>query len=439
MVEHDDIRRAALPLRRPSDLDPLLERIGSARLVGIGEASHGTHEFYTWRAELTRRLIVEKGFGFVAVEGDWPDCHMVHCSVTAGRGSPTDPLDALQAFDRWPSWMWANEEVLAFARWLRAYNDGEPPPLRVGFHGLDVYSLFASLRAVLDYVAEHEPDHLPVAREAVRCFDPYGDDPQSYALASRLVPESCEDEVVALLRELRSPDHARSDCGGTLDARFVAEQNVRAAADAERYYRAMVRGGPESWNVRDCHMADTLDQLLEHYSSGDAPAAKAVLWEHNIHIGDARATDMAAAGMVNVGQLVRERHGRDHSVLIGFGTHRGNVIAAPHWGGPVRQMPVPPARAGSLEDLLHEVTDGTDAAFVLPTGDGHRGWSHEVRDHRAIGVVYHPDAERRGNYVPTVLDDRYDAFLYCDSTSPVRPLHPVEPLDVEPETYPTGV
>jgi erythromycin esterase len=440
-------RGDALPLRTSGDLDPLLARVGRARIVAIGEASHGTHEFYSWRAELTRRLIVEKGFDFVAVEGDWPDCHAVHCSVSAGRGSPADPRAALAAFDRWPRWMWANEEVLGFARWLRAYNACRAPQLRAGFHGLDVYSLFASLRAVLDFLAEHEPDHLPVAHEALRCFEPYGEDPQSYALANRLVPAGCEDEVVALLGRLRRPE-SLVPAGGTLDARFVAEQNAAAVAGAERYYRAMVRGGPESWNVRDRHMADTLDRLLERYSTGDdTPAAKAVVWEHNTHVGDARATDMAAAGMVNVGQLVRERHGPEHVVLVGCGTHRGTVIASPQWGGPVHEMPVPPAPPGTLEDLLHEATGGTDAAFVLTgpdrgdlgrAGEDGGGWPHIRREHRAIGVVYRPAAERRGNYVPTVLGARYDAFLFCDRTTALRPLHEIEPPDHEPETYPTG-
>ena len=438
MTRPDDVRLDALPLRHSGDLDPILERIGPARLVGIGEASHGTHEFYTWRAELTRRLIVEKGFAFVAVEGDWPDCHAVHCSVSAAPGAP-ESREVLQAFERWPAWMWANEEVLAFTGWLRKHNEALPPTQRIGFHGLDVYSLFTSLHAVLDYLAEHEPAHLPTAHQALRCFDPYGEDPQSYAFASRLAPQSCEAEVVALLRKLRRPDHTPPDGGGVLDDRYVAEQNAAAAAGAERYYRAMVRGGPESWNVRDCHMVDTLDRLLPRYGAADdTPAAKAVLWEHNTHIGDARATDMAAAGLLNVGQLMRERHGREHVVLVGFGTHSGDVIASPRWGGPVQQMPVPSARPGSLEDLLHEATGGTDAAFVLGSGDGSSRWSNARRPHRAIGVVYHPEAERHGNYVPTVLDERYDAFLHCDRTTPLRPLHPIEPADVEPETYPTG-
>jgi erythromycin esterase len=432
------VRRDALPLRHAEDLDPLLDQVGAARLVLIGEASHGTSEFYRWRAELTRRLITEKEYSFVAVEGDWPDCHTVHCSVSGAPGAPADPREPLDAFSRWPTWMWANEEVVDFTRWLREFNDRRSPASRVGFHGLDVYSLFASLRAVLDYLAEHEPDHLPAAREALRCFEPYGEDPQTYALASRLVPGGCEDEVIALLGELRQPDTAAPATAGAVDARFVAEQNAEAAAGAERYYRAMVGGGPESWNVRDRHMADTLDRLLARYSTGeDEPAAKAVVWEHNTHVGDARATDMAAAGMVNLGQLARERHGRGAVVLVGLGTHRGGVIASNRWGGPVHRMPVPPAPPGSVEALLHEATGGADAAFVLQ-GQRDGAWSRAVLDHRAIGVVYHPAAEQRGNYVPTVLGDRYDAFLYCDHTTALRPLHPVETADTEPQTYPTG-
>lgn len=426
------VRRAALPLRHADDLDPLLHRVGSARLVLIGEASHGTSEFYRWRAELTRRLVTEKEFSFVGVEGDWPDCHTVHCSVVDATGAPDDPREALAAFARWPRWMWANEEVVEFTRWLRGHNDALPPQLRVGFHGLDVYSLWESLRAVLGYLAEHEPDHLPAARAALRCFEPYGEDPQFYALARRLVPETCEPEVVALLRELRDPGSSGRTSAGALDERFIAAQNAEVAADAERYYRAMVRGGTESWNVRDCHMADTLDRLLRRYG----PDAKAVVWEHNTHVGDARATDMAAAGMTNVGQLARERHAEDGVVLVGMGTHRGSVIASDRWGGPVRRMPVPPARSGSLEALLHEATGGEDAAFVLSAD--REGWSGAVLDHRAIGVVYHPESERRGNYVPTVWGRRYDAFLYCDQTTALRPLHSVEQRDTELETYPTG-
>lgn len=428
-------RRAAWPLREAEDLDPLLDQVGSARLVLIGEASHGTSEFYRWRAELTRRLVTEKGFSFVAVEGDWPDCHAAHCSVVGAPGAPEDLCEALDAFSRWPTWMWANAEVVEFARWLRAHNQGLSPQHRVGFHGLDVYSLWDSLRAVLDYVTEHEPDHLPVAREALRCFEPYGEDPQSYALASRMVPESCESEVVTLLQDMRAADSSPQSGAGALDERFIAAQNAEVAAGAERYYRSVVRGGAESWNVRDSHMADTLDRLLDQYGS----QSKAVVWEHNTHVGDARATNMAAAGMVNTGQLARERHADDGVLLVGFATHRGSVIASDRWGGPVRRLPVPQARTDSLEALLHEAGGGEDALFVFSTQqESRQGWSQETLDHRAIGVIFDPDVERRGNYVPTVPGRRYDALLYCDRTTALHPLHPVEQADTEPETFPSG-
>jgi erythromycin esterase len=427
-------QQLAMPLHDHYDLSPLLNRVGDARFVLIGEASHGTHEYYAWRALITRRLIDEKGFSFVAVEGDWPDCYRVNCSVT-GAAPNAEPETVLRAFDRWPTWMWANQEVLEFAQWLRARNATRAPRDRVGFYGLDVYSLWDSLRAVLDYVREHEPQHVDTAMQAWRCFEPYAEDPQAYARATRLVPSSCEDPVVTMLGELLQT--AYSPPAPQHDARFVAEQNARAAAGAEAYYRAMVRGGPESWNLRDQHMADTLDELMAHH---DHPRTKrpvkAVVWEHNTHIGDARFTDMTDAGMVNLGQLVRERHGEDDTVLVGFGSHHGTVIAADQWGDATREMTLPPAREGSTEALLHDELDHPSAMFVF-TGEP-SGWLAEERGHRAVGVVYHPHAERWGNYVPTVLGRRYDAFLWLDESRALTPLHGVHPHGGELETWPYG-
>ncbi|WP_158895804.1 erythromycin esterase family protein [Amycolatopsis anabasis] len=427
-----EARRDALPLRGAGDLDPLLDRIGDARYVLLGEASHGTSEFYRWRAELTQRLIAERGFSFVAVEGDWPDCHELHCCLAGAAGAPNDPEQVLWGFDRWPRWMWANEEVAGFARWLRRFNATRRTAAPVGFHGLDVYSLWDSLRAVLGYLREHEPGHVDTALAALRCFEPYDEDPRRYAYAGMMVPRNCTDEVVRLLTELRRAAGKKPLPG--LDSRFVARQNAEVVAGAEHYYRAMMRGDRESWNVRDRHMTDTLDRLMEAYE----PGAKAVVWEHNTHIGDARATDMAAAGMVNVGQLVRERHGEDDVVAVGLGTHRGSVIAADSWGSRPRRMRVPAAHDDSLEFLLHQAVPDGDSLFLLP-GD-HRGWSSDVRSHRAIGVVYNPAGERRGNYVPTVLSRRYNAFVYCDHTTALTPLHPWEHehLPTEAETYPSG-
>jgi erythromycin esterase len=429
----DDIARLATPLESPRDLDPLLERVGDARCVLLGEASHGTADYYGWRAALTRRLIAERGFTFVAVEGDWPDCWQVNCYVR-GASSVGSAREVLHGYERWPTWMWANTEVAEFAEWLRSCNDARAPGERVGFYGLDVYSLWESMDAILGYLREHEPNAVEAAQRAFRCFEPYGEDPQEYAWATRLAPTSCEDAVVALLREVR--DEATRHPGEDPEGHLNAEQNAEVAAGAERYYRAMVRGGAESWNVRDVHMADTLDRLLRHHG----PDAKAVVWEHNTHIGDARATDMAADGMVNVGQLVRERHGRDRVVLVGFGGHRGSVIAGAHWGAPMERMRVPPARAGSVEDLLESALGGERALFVFPPAAEQPRWLTETHPHRAIGVVYDPARERWGNYVPTVLGDRYDAFCSFSETTALHPLHLRDAGDArEPETYPWTV
>jgi erythromycin esterase-like protein len=426
----DDVRALASPLTTPQDLDPVLERIGDARIVLLGEASHGTHEYYAWRAALTRRLVEEKGFGFVAVEGDWPECFEVNRCVKHRPGAATSPRAVLDAFDRWPTWMWANEEVVAFTEWLREHNAGRPEDELVGFYGLDVYSLWSSMRSLLDYLREHEPEHLEVALQAARCFEPYGEDAQDYAFASRFSPSSCEPAVVELLTRLCQERTGEVDDGDP-EARFSAEQNAAVAAGAERYYRSMVGGQAESWNVRDIHMQDTLDRLL------DFSGAKAVVWEHNTHVGDARATDMAATGMVNVGQLARERHGADDVVVVGFGGHRGGVIAARRWGAQMERMPVPPARRGSVEALLHDAL-GQDSVLVFPRTQQPQ-WLRRRTDHRAIGVVYAPEREAWGNYVPTVLGERYDAFLWFEQTRSLQPLHLEPEARGEAQTWPWAV
>jgi erythromycin esterase-like protein len=433
--DRDDVRALARPLRDPGDLDPLLDRVGAARTVLLGEASHGTHEYYAWRTAITRRLVEELGFSFVAVEGDWPDCHRVHRAVTlAARDA--DPREALRGYERWPTWMWANEEVADLTRWLREHNAGVDPEARIGFHGLDVYSLWDSLRAILGYLEEHEPAAVGPALEAFRCFDPYAEDPQEYARATALVPTSCEAAVVDLLHTLREvPPPA--DGGPARDAAFVAEQNARVAAGAEAYYRAMVHGGPGSWNVRDTHMADTLDRLLDHYDGRPGTGgARAVVWEHNTHVGDARFTDMHDAGMVNVGQLARERHGEEDVVIVGFGSHSGSVVAGDSWGAPVQRMPLPPARGGSVEALLHDALPDATALFVVPPAPPE--WLVRELPHRAVGVVYRPSPERWGNYVPTVLGRRYDAFCWFDESRALRPLAGSHVTGSELATFPHG-
>ncbi|NBE80510.1 erythromycin esterase family protein [Micromonospora rubida] len=413
-------------LGAPSDFDPLLERIRDARIVMIGEATHGTHDYYRLREQLTRRLIAERGFSFVAVEGDWPDCERVHRSVTAAPNGLADPQAALERFERWPTWMWANAEVARFCRWLRAWNLEQPAQHRAGFHGLDVYSLWESMQAIFDYLGEEEPASLEAAQEAYRCFEPYGRRVEEYGAASRFVSARCEEEVIKLLARTR--EQAASDGPD----RFSAWQNAEVVAGAERYYRAMVAGGPESWNVRDIHMADTLDRLLDFHG----PDARGIVWAHNTHVGDARATDMAADGLVNIGQLARERHGADDVVLVGFGGYRGTVVAAPRWGSPAEAMVVPPARPGSVERRLHELLP--ERAVLVFGGPDQPGWVTEEQDHRAIGVVYDPTFESWGNYVPTRLGERYDAFVWCDDTTALQPLPALTSFG-ELETYPAGV
>jgi len=428
----EQVKNLTRPLRSAADLDPLMELIGDAHFVLLGEASHGTAEYYTWRTTLSQRLIREKGFSFVGVEGDWPDCYRVNRYIKGLPDAGANAREVLHAFERWPTWMWANEEIVALSEWLRQHNDGLPAEEKVGFYGLDVYSLWDSLYAVLSYLRRVNPAALPAAWRAFRCFEPCGEDVQKYARATRLVDASCEDEVVSLLRELRTKLPQRNADGR--DGYFEAEQNALVVKNAEAYYRAMVRGGPDSWNIRDRHMAETLDRLTKHHG----PNARAIVWEHNTHIGDARFTDMADEGMVNLGQLARERHGDEGVILVGFGSYRGSVIAGREWDAPMERMTVPPARAGSWEDVLHR-TDAGDQLLLLARASLTRELL-QTRDHRAIGVVYHPDYERFGNYVPTVLPRRYDAFLYLEQTQALHPLPMRARTEGEvPETFPTGV
>ena len=428
----DGLARIARPLETGRDLAPLLDLIGDARFVLLGEATHGTSEFYTWRTEISKRLIQDRGFSFIAVEGDWPDCYRVNRYVKAMERSGGSAEAVLHAFERWPTWMWANREVIDLVDWMRAYNHSRDTERRVGFYGLDVYSLWDSMRGVTEFLQRVDPELAAAAKRAYRCFEPYAEDVQEYARATALVPTSCEDEAVSVLRDLRANAPQFADDGR--ESFFNAEQNALVARNAERYYRTMVRGGSASWNVRDYHMVETLDRLVAHHG----PASKAIVWEHNTHVGDARFTDMASAGMINVGQLARQAHEREGVVLVGFGTHRGTVIAAEEWGAPMERLPVPPARAGSFESAMHDGTGG-NALLLFDDSADVLGLDEPI-GHRAIGVVYDPNHERWGNYVPTIMPRRYDAFLYLDETHAVAPLHMAVRIDGEPpETFPSGV
>ena len=425
------IRERAHPVTNISQLDILMDRIGDAQIVMLGEASHGTQEYYTWRSHITERLVKEKGFHFICVEGDWPDCYQLNRYVKNYERKHENAFHILKSFSRWPTWMWANWEIVALAEWICEYNKRLPANKKTGFYGLDVYSLWESMESIMQYLRGMDPAALKVAEDAFRCFEPYRkDEGQSYARASQFVPELCETEVVDLLKEIQ---HKLPQYNTDQENVFNAEQNALIAVNAEKYYRAMIKGGPHSWNVRDRHMADTLDRLLDFHG----PGAKAVVWAHNTHIGDARATDMAAEGMFNIGELVRMKHHEKGVVLIGFGSYKGTVIAGRSWGAPMLTVNVPKALPGSWEWLLHEAGVKNNVLIMDDFMDD-LFMENQVH-HRAIGVVYNPVFEKFGNYVPSILPMRYDVFIYLDETNALHPLHLQPNGHKVPDTYPFGV
>lgn len=418
-------------LNSSDDLDKLIEKIGAAKFVLLGEASHGTHEYYTLRAQISKKLIEQKGFSFIAVEGDWPDCYRLNRYIKKYPNSGENALEVLQQFNRWPTWMWANWEITALAEWLRKYNEPLARKKKVGFYGLDVYSLWESLEAILAYLKEIDHDAWETAQKAVQCFAPHQlDEGRSYAKATRMVPMSCEREVIQLLNEINSKINRYNT---DRDAVFSIAQNARVAANAEKYYRTMIRSGADSWNIRDRHMMDTLNRLMEFHGNN----AKAIIWEHNTHIGDARATDMFSEGMVNVGQLVREQHGAHQSYVIGFGSYKGTVIAGRKWGDVMRLIHMPDAASESWEGLLHDCQAKDRIVYMNESMKHYFG--HIALGHRAIGVVYHPQYEQLGNYMPSILPERYDAFVFIDETKALFPLQIADDAHQIPETYPFGV
>jgi erythromycin esterase-like protein/predicted phosphoribosyltransferase len=423
------------------DYDPLIDLVGEARFVLLGEASHGTHEFYRERAQITKRLIEEKGFTAVAVEADWPDAHRVNRYVR-NVSDDVDAIEALADFRRFPTWMWRNTEVVEFVEWLRAHNDVLPTGVRrVGFYGLDLYSLRASMKTVLQYLDKVDPEAAQWARVRYACFDHFGEDAQVYGfMTASGHAKSCEEEVIRQLVELqrRAVEYARRDGRVAEEEFFDAEQNARLVKNAEAYYRAMFLEEVSSWNLRDRHMAETLDALVTHLGRKGG-SAKVVVWAHNSHLGDARATQMGQRGELNVGQLVRERYGRD-AVLVGLTTHHGAVTAASNWGGLAERKRVRPALAGSYEALFH--------AMGLPRflltwreSDAVAGDLSNPRLERAIGVIYHPETERISHYFRARLPDQFDAVLHFDETRAVEPLERTAEWELGevPETFPFAV
>ncbi len=440
-----EIARAAHPLSftDSAEYDPLLHAIGNSRLVLIGEASHGTHDFYRERARITQRLIDEKSFSAVAIEGDWPDAYRVHDYVV-GKTQPKAPqpnqyaaaMDALAGFRRFPAWMWRNMNIVAFVAWVRDYN------LRtrssIGFFGLDLYSLYTSAQEVLRYLDANDPEAARRARFRYSCFDQFGEDSQAYGYAAGFeLSESCEQRVIDELLEMRrrAAHLPKSDGRASEWEPFSARENAEVVRDAERYYRTMFSGRVSSWNLRDTHMAETLDRLLEHLG----PESKIVVWAHNSHLGDARATQMGRAGELNLGQLVRERYG-EAAFLLGFTTYSGEVTAATNWDEPAQRKVVRRALPNSFESLFHETGLG-DFLLLMRDRSVRSALSRPLLE-RAIGVIYRPETERVSHYFEARLPEQFDAVIHIDRTRALIPLETTVPWregKEVPETYPSAV
>ncbi|HWI84346.1 erythromycin esterase family protein [Ramlibacter sp.] len=436
----EGVRREMVPLAGGErGHDALLQLIGAARFALLGEASHGTEDFYRERIRITKRLILERGFTAVAVEADWPDAWRVNRYVR-GRSDDRDAAAALSGFQRFPAWMWRNTEVRDFVEWLREYNSGRGSQSQVGFYGIDLYSLFSSMQAVLAYLDRTDPEAARRARARYACFDHAREDSQAYGYgASYGLSPSCEDEAVQQLRDLnRLAASVQPTRGLERDEVFYAQQNARLVRNAEEYYRTMFRGRVSSWNLRDSHMVETLQALDKHFSA-DGAAPRFAVWAHNSHLGDASATEMGDQGEWNVGQLVRERYGAE-AVLVGFSTHRGSVTAAGEWDEPPRRKRVRTGLPGSWEDVLHRVGE---ESFMLPLRDAQalRQLAAPRRLQRAIGVIYRPETERHSHYFETQLPDQFDALIHIDETRALEPLERGRVWSTEepPETYPSGV
>jgi erythromycin esterase-like protein len=433
------VRRHAVTVDPEAAAAPLVQMIDpAATVVLIGEATHGTREFYRIRADLTRALIRERGFGIVAVEADWPDAYRASAWVRLA-GADETAESALSDFTRFPRWMWRNREVVRFLRWLRAENTERDAATRVGFYGLDLYSLHRSMARVVEYLDKVDPSAARRAREGYACFDAFGEDVQRYGYTASLdLGRSCEDEVVEQLVELRrrAAEYAARDGRIAADEYFVAEQNARVVRDAEAYYRAMFRGGVESWNLRDRHMMATLEALIDRAVSTRSPA-RAVVWAHNSHLGDARATGLATLGELNLGQLVRERF-EDACWAIGMTTHDGDVTAAHNWDEPAALRRIRPSLPGSYERVFHDT--GVPAFALALSGRDVAQALIGPRPERAIGVIYRPETERASHYFAARLAGQFDIVVHVDRTRALEPLEKWGRHEIDlPETYPTGV
>lgn len=408
------IQENAFPLNDKA-FDSILDAIGDARIVLLGEATHGTSEFYKVRAALSKRLIQEKGFTIIAVEGDWPSAQAVNRYV---KGFDKEGKSARQvlveSFNRWPTWMWANEEVAELVEWLKHDNDGKDAADQTGFYGIDMYSLYESIDELLRFLQENPQfkADLELAKKAFSCFEPYNRMPEHYAMSTAHFTDECISEVSRLLTTIRSHEDLYSN---EQEKDLNMTMNALVAKNAESYYRAMMQDDAISWNIRDMHMVEAVSEILNYHGAD----AKIIIWEHNTHVGDASETSMADHKMINVGQLIREKYGREDTFAIGFGTYEGTVIAGEGWGEPYQKMDVPPAKFNSWEGQMHAAA-AKDQAILFTEENRHL--FNEWIGHRAIGVVYNPEFEAYGNYVSSRVGNRYDGFVFVDQTSALLPI-----------------
>jgi erythromycin esterase len=414
------------PLTSEKDLDILMQQIGNARIVLLGEASHGTSEYYQWRAAITKRLIQEKGFDLMGIEGEWADSYRVNNFIRGQKQDSIAAVNVLRNYDRWPTWMWGNYEVASLVTWLNNYNQSKSSSEKFGFYGLDVYCLWESMTELMPYIQGNDSLR-NLALQVQQCFQPYSSDVQEYGYAVANASANCVAQTERLYRSIMQ---FTGNAVAKNESQFVMQQNVLVAYNAERYYRSSVTSYEGSWNIRDRHMAETIRRLLEFHG----PDSKMIIWEHNTHVGDARYTDMVAEGMVNVGQLVRESYGEANVFAVGFGSYEGSVIASNNWGGPIITMDVPDAPANSWEGMLHQL--GASNKLIISSELKNNPALQSNIGHRAIGVVYNPNQER-GNYVPSKVANRYDAFIFIDKTTALHPLG-TAPKREPGDTYPSG-
>ena len=425
----EEVAKYSHTLTDLSDLDELIDVIKDKKIVMLGESSHGTSEFYNWRKVISLELLQKHHFDFIAVEGDWPPCQKLNQFIHAR--DEHSPSEVLKVFDRWPTWLWANMEMEDFLFELKLLNNELDK--KIGFHGLDVYSFMDSIHEFKNLASQIDMSILEKSKNLFSCFEKHNFDEKEYARSLFLSPEGCEKEVDECLENIlnyKLLDNSKKDL------LFDAIQNAHIIKNAESYYRAMISIDDNSWNIRDRHMLDTMAMLLDYYGK----SSKGIIWAHNTHIGDYRGTDMALRGQVNLGGLAKEQYGDENVSLIGFGTYSGSVVASHAWDGPVQILPIPEARQQSLEFIMHNLTSkiGSKNFFVLLDRVPDNSSLLEFKGHRAIGVVYHPESDRRGNYVPTSLAKRYDAFIFIDETHALSPFKVSHDHKKFPESFPFG-